>query len=338
MKRLIDLLPGVSMSVGDVTRTLRHMWDVEAGGDDHRMDFRASQMNLILHFGLETSAGEAEAHFQTAIAFAQTYPSRIIVLCPVRETVGEDEFEGKLFSQCYIGRHLRDVCCCEALILGYSPEQSDFLESQVSLWLEADLPIYHWLHRVPVDRISGFYLGFLKRCRKVLFDGAVEGDAYREIEWPDPDRIADFSHARTLPLRQHLGQFISRFPPSELIDGLSALEFRYTPAVERMAWHLMRWHRQSLGRCFSKPAGADDLAWSFEPLGEDDTEHCLCVNWAFADPDRFLKMDYNRSRKSGLVRASLPSGTLEHPLHIEPLSPVETLGESMFFGSQIDDD
>ncbi|MFO7725237.1 MAG: hypothetical protein R6V45_06770 [Oceanipulchritudo sp.] len=331
MKRLIDELPGVSMSVGDVTRTLRHMWDVEGGGDDHRMDFRASQMNLILHFGLETTVGEAQAHFQTAIAFAQTYPSRIIVLCPAKETVGEDEFEGKLFSQCYIGQHLRDVCCCEALILGYSPEQSDFLENQVSLWLEADLPIYHWLHRVPADRISGFYLGFLKRCRKVLFDGAVEGEVYKSIEWPDSERVADLSHARTLPLRQHLGQFISRFSPSELADGLKALECRYCPGVERLAWHLMRWQRQSIRRCFAKPADADAVSCSLKPMGEDETEHCLCVTWTYDEPRRFLRMDYSRSRKSGRVRASLPSGSFEHPLHIEPLSPVETLGEAMFF-------
>ena len=108
MERLIDKLPGVAMSVESVTDTLRHMWDADAGGGQGPMDFRASQLNLILHFGLSTTVGEGQEHFNTAIRFAQKYPCRIVVLCPLESVGAESEFEGKLFSQCYIGKHLRD--------------------------------------------------------------------------------------------------------------------------------------------------------------------------------------------------------------------------------------
>lgn len=320
------------MTVDEVTETLSHMWDAETGLEGSRMDFRASQMNVILHFGLETTPAEALEQFNTAIAFAQKYPCRLIVLCPSAETSGEVKFEGKLFSQCYIGKHLRDLCCCEALILGYSPEQSDFLESQVSIWLESDLPIYHWLHRVPADRVSRHYLGFFKRCRRVLYDGAVEGDAYDAIDWPEPDRAVDLTRARSLPLRQHLGQFISRFSPEELVDGLESLEFRYSQSMSRVAMQLMAWHKSALSRCFDRPADLDSVVFSFNPLPEEDRDCCLRIDWQFGDPGKYIKLEYNRSRKAGMIRTQLPSGRFEHPLHVEPLSAHAVLGEALFFG------
>ncbi|MGC9451437.1 MAG: glucose-6-phosphate dehydrogenase assembly protein OpcA [Oceanipulchritudo sp.] len=331
MGRLIDTLPGVAMSVAAVTDMLRHMWDAEAA-DPGSHGFRASQLNLILHFGLSTTPAEAREKFDTAIRFAQKHPCRIIVLCPAKERLPAAEFEGKLFSQCYIGRHLREMCCCEALILGYSPEQSDFLENQVSIWLESDLPIYHWFHRVPADRIAGHYLGFIKRCRKVLFDGEVEGEAYDRIDWPERSRVSDLARARSLPLRQHLGQFISGFPPEDLVDGLQSLHFEHTRGMRRKALILMQWHRRALAGCFPKEADLDSVVFSLEQIVQENPECCLRIAWRYKSPRKYLMINYNRSRKSGLIRASMPGGTFEHPLHIEPLKPEVSLSEAMFFG------
>lgn len=332
MERLIDALPGVSMPVEAVTETLRHMWDKEAGVKESPTDFRASQLNLILHFGLETSAGEARERFDTAIRFAQRYPCRIVVLCPSTRPGGETAFEGKLFSQCYLGRHLRDLCCCEALILGYSPEESGFLESQVSVWLESDLPIYHCLHRVPAARIDRHYLGFLKRCRAVIFDGAVEGGAYGGLDWPHPDRLKDLALARTLPLRQHLGQFLSGFPPAELAAGLQSVEIRYTADMERAARHLLQWQQAALTRCLDQ-AGAppEPVRFDLRPFSGSETPACLATAWRYADPQHHFHWRYSRSRKSGRISGQLPSGPFEHPLHIEPLSPEAALAEALFF-------
>jgi len=331
MNRLIDTLPGVSMSVEAVTRTLRHMWDLETPRDDHRLDFRASQMNLILHFGFKTTPDEAREEFATAVRFAQRYPCRIVVLCPGSEPAGEAAFDGKLFSQCYLGSHLRDLCCCEALILGYSPEQSDFLESQVSIWLESDLPIYHWLHKVPADRIERHYLGFLKRCKKVIYDGAVSPDTAEEIVWPESIRVSDLAYARTLPLRQHIGQFLSGFQPQELVAELDSLQFGYSPSMQRAAHHLLNWHRDALKKCFRKGADLDSVVFSFDRISDGECPHCLRIEWNYRN-DRYLKVDYSRSKKSGMIRSSLAGTVIEHPLHIEPLSPEAALGEALFFG------
>ena len=332
MPRIIDALPGVAMSVEAVTETLVHMWDTGTGGEPTPMDFRASQMNLILHFGLSTTAGEAREQFDAAIRFAQKYPCRIVVLSPSEPTDSEYAFEGKLFSQCYLGRHLRDLCCCEALILGYSPEQSDFLESQVSVWLESDLPVYHWLHRVPANRISKYYLGFLKRCRRILYDGEVEGNDYDEIDWPDPTRVRDLAFARTLPLRQHLGQFISGFGPAELVDGLQSVIFQYNEGLRRKGHHLLGWQRKALQGCFPKPADIDSVVFQLEAMAEDSADCCLSFEWRYGQANKYLKWDYNRSRKSGLIRAHFPAGEFEHALHIEPLEKEASLAEAMFFG------
>ncbi|MEX0322010.1 MAG: glucose-6-phosphate dehydrogenase assembly protein OpcA [Puniceicoccaceae bacterium] len=332
MSRIFDKLPGVLMSVESVTDTLRHMWDMDSGADTNPTDFRASQLNLILHFGMTTTPEEAVETFDTAIRFAQRYPCRIVVLCPFDESRSDEEFEGKLFSQCYIGKDMRDLCCCEALILGYSPEQSDFLENQVSIWLESDLPVYHWLHRVPAERVSHNYLGFLSRCRRVIFDGEIEGEDYDRIAWPDASRVADLAYARILPLRQSLGQFLSGYPKEELIAGLQSLKFQYTRGLRRQVYKLMSWHRSALEKCFSKPADIDSVVFAFEQLVVENSDNCMRIDWNFGNDENYIAWEYNRSQRAGRIRSSLPSGTFELPLHIEPLKPEFGLSEAMFFG------
>jgi hypothetical protein len=331
MERIFDSLPGVTMPVEDVTETLRHMWDSGVETSPQSMDFRASQLNLILHFGLATTSAEAEEKFNTAVEFAQRYPCRIVVLCPAEHAEGDLAFEGKLYSQCFIGSHLRDLCCCEALILGYSPDESDYLENQVSIWLESDLPIYHWFHRVPPQRVSAYYLGFIQRCRRVLYDGEIEGEAYDRIEWPDPDRVRDLAKARTLPLRQHLGQFISGFPKEELVNGLQSLRFQYHKGMRRTAFQLLNWHRKAIQQCFNNPDDVHSVRFAFEQLVQEGTGSCLRIEWTYANKAFFLKWNYDLSLRSGLIQASLPSGNFEHPLHIEPIQPAMSLSEAMFF-------
>jgi hypothetical protein len=325
MNALMKILPGLEMPVESVVSTLAHMWDVPEGEGAHRMDFRASQMNLVLHFGLETTPEEGLEKFETAVQFAQRYPCRIVVLCPGSGMQGSAEFHGKLFSHCYIGRHLRELCCCEALILGYSPEQSDFLENQISIWLESDLPIYHWLHRVPAERIKNHYLGFLKRCRKVIFDAEVDGDRYTAITWPQAERVVDLARARSLPFRQHIGQFLSAYSPAVLSDGLRKITFRHGTTMTRLAMHLREWHREALANCSSEAARVPlEIA-----AGESDNR--LQIIWEFADAQKSLCVQYDGQRSHGRIEGSLESKAIDHVIHIEPMSESAALGEALFF-------
>lgn len=334
MSRLIDSLPGVSMPVEQVTETLMHMWDAPVVSGGHPMDFRASQMNVILHFGLTTTEAEAGCIFDRAIRFAQKYPCRLIVLCPGQATSGPDNFEGKLFSQCYLGRHLRETCCCEALILGYSPEDSGFLESQVSIWLETDLPVYHWLHRVPAERIEGPYRGFLKQCRRVVYDGEREGSAYDGVKWPEPGRVRDLASARTLPLRQHLGQFLGGYAPEVLVEGLRGVTVRYAQGYGRLAGHLLHWQAKALGKCGERAGLAEaepKLALlEMEPAREPSDPEVV-IDYTYEPSCKAFRLSVDFDYKTGYIRCNLRGEAEQHALHIERLEEETVLAEALFF-------
>lgn len=332
---LLDALPGLRMPVDEVTRMLRHMWDGDPKEGAHPVSsFRASQMNLILHFGLETSAAEARARFDSAIAFAQRYPCRIIVLCPEGAATRKDErLEGKLFSQCYVGKSLHDFCCCEALVLGYSVDDARFLESQVSLWLEADLPVYHWLNRVPPERVGDCYLPFLTRCRRVLFDSDTDPALATDVDWPERGRVHDLAWARLLPVRQHLGQFLGAVPPDRLVGGLERVSVRYADGHAGEGHNLLAWMRGALERC--APAGKSgapaSIIYSAEPAGED-SRFTLEVEWSFLSQKKHFSWEYHARAGTGRVTCNFGHGVTDQPLHVEPLPEAGVLAEGLFFG------
>ena len=66
------------------------------------------------------------------------------------------------------------MCCCEALILGFSSEDNGFLFNQVSVWLESDLPIYHWFSEVRAERVVKYFDHLLKRVHRIVFDSNIE--------------------------------------------------------------------------------------------------------------------------------------------------------------------
>jgi hypothetical protein len=331
MERIIDSLPGVTLSVDKVTETLTHMWDTGWNAEGSPLDFRASQGNLILHMGLKTTGEEARRLFDKAITFAQTYPCRIIVLCPAEEGRADSVFEGKLFSQCYLGKHLRDLCCCEALILGYRPEESDFLENQISIWLESDLPIYHWFHRVPEHRIADHYMHFLQRCRRIIYDGSIDGTRYDNLPWPDRSRVRDLVWARSLPLRQHIGQFLSGFDPVLLSNGLEKVTIRVVPELVRLAGHLSCWHEAALAKCLGSNLQASQIPFIVESNEECAEASCLEVEWTYSKSASALRWHYNRVAGSGCIEASFKGQHIEHPLHIESMAEETVLAEALFF-------
>lgn len=330
-QKLLAALPGVHMPVSEVTNTLQHMWDedtatpVRTSGNS---DFRALQMNLILHFGMRTEPAEGLEVFNCAIAFAQRYPCRIIVLCPQAEPGEEPVMESKLFSQCYIGPNLREMCCCEALILGYNPNWPGFLENQVSLWLDADLPIYYWLHRVKADRVRDKYLSFFKRCRRILFDSTRDGNDYQGLDWPEPEKTRDLAWARTLPLRQNIGQLLSSFTPEQLTEGLTSVSLRCGDNITAEGKHLAKWHQQCLAECYRRTRSKLPAPVVAVEQGEPAQ---FALRWLFKQQNTFFRLDYNSRSHTGSANWSLGHGRHEQQLHIEPIRPDQALAEALFF-------
>ncbi len=322
---LLKQLPGVELPVAEVARTLSEMWavDRENGGE-----FRASQMNLILHFGVQTTRDEAEARFHTAIRFGQRYPCRIIVLCPSEEQEGPDLLQAKLFTQCYIGSSLREMCCCEALMLSYATSEFVHLRNQVTVWLEADLPTCHWFHRVPADRITRQYLEFIHSFRRVLFDSAVEGDAYSGLDWPHPKRVVDIAGARLLPVKQALGPFLSGFPPEFLVEGLEQVTIAFNETYTAEGLHLEDWVRQGVRACL----GGDEVKLGnirFDQEALTTNSLCLRMVWR-ANGEECFRWEM-RADGHGSIASRFGVQNVERIQLIEWISPEVALSESIFF-------
>ncbi len=326
---LLEALPGIPTPVSDVTRALAQLWQGDAGAHAPS-EFRASQMNLILHFGLKTEKEEAIKTFTSALHFSQRYPCRIIVLCPTSELPNSEAvLEGKLYSQCFIGEGKGEMCCCEALMLGYRTNASRFLEDQVSIWLESDLPTYHWFHRVPAERIAEQYLSFTKNCRRVVYDSGVDGYGLQSLAWPRPESLRDLAWARTLPIRQSLGQYLSSLAPELLIDGLQEITITYQAGQKGEAENLLCWFFGCLRRCRKDWSQVQPFRWSTH---QDDSPQALrlLVQWKY-DRDKHFAFRLENAEGEASISANWLGEEQRQPLQIKFLKPEEALAESLFF-------
>ena len=328
MADLINALPGVELPVGEMTRRLASMW--EAGPSSTQLEFRASQMNVVLHFGLDVTPEQARERFDALIRFAQRYPSRIIVLCPTRAS-RDGAMESKLFSQCYIGESHREMCCCEALLLSYKPEDSGHLANQVSIWLEGDLPTYHWFSGVPGPRIEKYFDSLLLNVRRCIFDSSVEAADLSQLNWPDPSRVSDLALARLLPVRQAIGQYLSGYPIDRLCDGLQSVTVTHCAAMTGEGARLLEWVRSCLQVCDAREVCASRTV-QFQAVQCDASgEGCsLALDFAYQD-ERFFKWRKCPNGSLGEIEACLGQSEEVIPTRVKPLAFEQALAEAFFF-------
>jgi len=331
VKTLIDSLPGIEMPVGEIDRQLRLLSGGSPGQKgDAPSDFRASQMNVVLHFGIKTAPAEARAQFDKVIQFAQRYPCRIVVLCPDSGSQSRGHLRGKLFAQCYIGRNHRSLCYCEALMVGYAPENSGDLENQVSTWTDNDIPTYHWLHRVPCQRTVEQYGGFMREMKRILYDSSVEMQSMDclKAEPALASRVVDLAYARILPIRQQVGQFLSGFAPDDLIAGLKGIEIRHGAACRGEAAQIGEWMRASLIHCGKEKREAIDLQVSRE---DDLKNDVLTCRWSYQRRGKHFSLRIDHGAGQMEIEAKLTGRTQKRTLRFQPLRPDQILGEAIFF-------
>ncbi|ADE55218.1 glucose-6-phosphate dehydrogenase assembly protein OpcA [Coraliomargarita akajimensis] len=329
MAELIDVLPGLELPVEDVTKRLTTMWE-SGHSPDSPSEFRALQMNVVLHFGLDVTPEQAQERFDTVVRFAQRYPSRIIVLCPT--PVEHSEMTAKLFTQCYIGETHREMCCCEALMLRYKSENFGYLANQVSVWLEADLPTYHWMSGVPSHRVERYFDNLLVGVRRIVFDSSVEPEDLYALDWPEPDRVHDMARARLLPVRQSIGQFLSAYPIQTLCDGLKEIRFRHNSDMRGEASRLVDWVKDCLcdcSACDRETCSALDSKFIVEPCTVD-SDSSLIMEWVYEDK-RFLTWRKFNDGSRGEIVANLGKGEERIPTRVKPLPSEQALAEALFF-------
>src|SRR3972149_4080411 len=149
MSSVFDSLPGFEVPAGGIAKSLAQLWETNpADGRSEESEFRASQMNLVLHLGLPTKPDDGAAQFQHTLRFASRYPARIIVLCPRAEGGGDPTMRAKIYSECFLAPGGQGKSCIEAVMLSYPQESRAQLEDQVSVTIETDLPVYYWVHRL----------------------------------------------------------------------------------------------------------------------------------------------------------------------------------------------
>ncbi|HAV13703.1 MAG TPA: hypothetical protein DCX06_09495 [Opitutae bacterium] len=326
MAELIDALPGIELPVGEVTARLATMWD--GGPASASAEFRASQMNLVLHFGLDVSAEQARERFETVLQFAQRYPSRIIVLCPSKE-VGDGSMSAKLFSQCYIGESHREMCCCEALLLGYKSEDCGYLSNQVSVWLEPDLPTYHWFSGVPGKRIESYFENLLIGVRRCVYDSSCETEDLSKLDWPSATSASDLAKARLLPVRQAVGQFLSGYKIESLCHGLKRVTVSHDDSMSGEGQRLMEWIKDCLGEC-NKCTDCAAAKAEFSTVNCDTSECSLCLEWEY-DDDRYFQWRKFSDGSLGEIQAYLGKSKEIIPTRVKPLAPEQALSEALFF-------
>ena len=249
MPGIFDALPGIEVPVGSISSGLSAMWEGEASSGRPAPEgdmSTATQVNFVLHLGLRTDAADAVRQFEVAVKFSRRYPCRVVVLCPNGDVEGE--VRAKAYGECTVGKSKDDTRCCEFVMLSYPRWARPFLQNQVSICLLTDLPLYYWVHRFSEVAKLTDYSYLLSNAKRVIYDSAAVPDA-SGFPWPMPENVRNLAYSRLLPVRQAIGQFLSRFPAEVLGRGLRSIVLKHGRDVGAEARVLFSWTNDRMDAC-----------------------------------------------------------------------------------------
>jgi hypothetical protein len=328
MTTVFDALPGIEVPVSAISSSLARLWEGSPrSGGLAPSEFRASQMNLVLHLGLPTQPADALEQFNAALRFTQRYPARIIVLCPRPEGGSDLAMRAKIYSECFLGPSRSAMSCIEAVALTYPQEDRAFLEDQISIIVEADLPIYYWVHRMSQVHKISTYEWLLRNSRRFLFDTAVSTPEAATFPWPRPDGFRDLARARLLPVRQSIGQFLSAFSPEQIGRDLNSVILVSQAAFAAEGQGLLAWTRERLVACGA--AGPAAPAYATREAAPAATLS-LELTFAYADR-RYFHWCADFTRGGAAFDADLGGGRRTLATTAGLLPPEAALGEAIFY-------
>lgn len=320
MPEVFDALPGFAVPVEGISDGFTKLW-----ADTPAKESRAVQLNLVLHFGKNTTPADALEQFGHTRLFAQRYPCRVVVLCPDYDAAAPAEIRAKIYGECFLGKSPGDMRCVEFVLLHYTVAARCHLENQVSVCLSSDMPLYYWAHRFADVRRLADYDYLLTRSKRILFDSAVVPADTFTYPWPNLSAVRDLAYTRTLPLRQNLGQFLSRYTPVLINTGLKQVTIRHRKQFGAEAACLLGWVKKGLVR-----SGADTAAITFE-VTPVDCPGCFSLVFSYADPKKTFSWVADLSKDHADFAGDLGTGrtTLVAGAHF--LAPELALSEAMFF-------
>ena len=324
---IFSALPGIEVPVGAISQGLATMWG-ETAAHGHAApaseDSKAIQVNFVLHLGLRTKPADAVRQFDIAVKFSRRHPSRVVVLCPRPDDAGTKEMQAKVYGECTIGRTKDDTRCCEFVMLNYRSSMRSNLENQVSVCLSTDLPLYYWAHGFSTSAGLADYHYLLTRSKRMLLDSATApGDALT-YPWPRPAAVRDLAYARLLPVRQSLGQFLSRYPMAALCAGLKTVTVAHGSAHPAEARVLLGWVKERMDQCDKNRA-----VFVLESRAQLAPE-TLVLDFSYPGKRKFSwRGDLKRGH--AVFEADLGSGRTRLAAATSLLPPENALSEAMFF-------
>jgi hypothetical protein len=326
MPGIFDALPGIEAPVAAISDGLSKMWEGAASAGrpsptgDHA---KAIQVNFVLHLGLNTDAADAVRQFETAVRFSRRYPSRVVVLCPLKDDAGATEIRAKVYGECTLGKTPDDMRCCEFVMLSYPRWARTNLENEVSVCLSTDLPLYYWAHRFSDPARLADYRYLLTSARRVLIDSATAPPDSINYPWPRPENVRDLAYARLLPIRQSIGQFLSRYPVAVLSGGLRSIRLAHGADAGSEARVLLAWLKDRMGA-----SGAADA--TSEVAGGEGTPGSLALTFAY-DNAKSFSWKADMATGHGSFDADFGTGRTVMPAVAAPLPQENALSEAMFF-------
>lgn len=330
MPAIFDALPGVEVPVDAVGKGLRDMWAGNAADGrpaPEAEDARATQVNFVLHLGLNTTAADAAQQFEVVKRFSQRYPSRIVVLCPRHTEPAPTEIRAKVYGECFLGKSKADKRCVEFVMLSYSRSARPFLENQVSICLSTDLPLYYWAHRFSASVRLADYQYLLSRAKRVLIDSAIAPDDALTFPWPKPNNVRDLVYSRLLPVRQTIGQFLAAYSPASLVTDLRGVTVSHDGTLPAEARVTLAWLKRRLTACGANLEKIAGVVKAHAP-GADG---CLAVRFEYARPDRVFQWHGDLKTGAALFTADFGSGRTRLAAAVSLLAPDMALSEAMFF-------
>lgn len=330
MPAIFDALPGFEVPVGAISKRLAELWtDPSATGEPTLAadDAKATQVNVVLHLGLNTTAEDAAAQFKTVEDFAKRSPSRIVVLCPLQEDNGATEIRAKIHGECFFGKSKSDKRCVEFVLLSYPRAARQFLENQVSICLSTDLPLYYWAHRFSASARLADYRYLLGRAKRVLIDSAIApADAFT-FPWPNPNGLRDLVYSRLLPVRQTIGQFLSSYAPEKLAGGLRAVTVGHDAERTAEGRVALAWLKRRLAAC---GAACDRVRFATAPLPVDVGGN-LGVHFDYTDPGKYFRWTGDLRSGFASCEADFGGGRTTLAAGVSLLAPDMALSEAMFY-------
>ena len=287
-------------------------------------DVKAIQVNFVLHLGFRTTCEDALAQFQTVLRFSQRYPSRVVVLCPLKNDTGVTELRAKIYGECFLGKSKGDTRCVEFITLSYPQSARARLEDQVSVCLSTDLPLYYWAHGFSDSGKLADYTYLLTRAKRVLIDSSIAPADALTYPWPEPAALRDLVYSRLLPVRQTVGQFLARYEPRILAEGLQQVTVFHAAKHEAEGRVTLGWLRRRLAAC-----GADAGVIKF--VQQEAAAGSLGISFAFSSGAKYFRWNGDFELKQALFEADFETGVARLPAAVSLLAPEMALSEAMFF-------